>query len=729
MKYISTRQSHEATPRDVATAMTPGVPGDGGLYVPETFPSLGARDWAELASLSIPRRLASILHRFVDILSEEEWTELLRMAMPDPLGYQPWRAPEPAADGKIQLPNSYYSASGLFQLNAYEPKKYLLNLTDGPTASAADLTVGLIPAIYGYLRRRGEWAEVPQAFHFLAVTNPAQVTAAIQGFALAYEQGLLDDRDQLSTFYSVELAKEGRSGVRVEPDDAPGETAPEPAPRPSLTDSLPMDEGIRKAVEAFEADQMEVAVNDKGQPDLAGSVVSYLGRSEYPGVRLIPLQNPAPELQAETRSVTEKLQRTPISTRIDALYDEERITMQAVGAFPHELQSALRRLDLDAVIPLDERHLLSVPILVARILSAYVDLLDDRQIAEDEPLTIVVPSSDLTIFLAVAYAAQMGMPLRLAFAGGAQDTAFADWIRTGELKLPTRRGGKQSSPADEAPGAPRRRAAGSPRRSETPSSASGEGKRQGGRSRRAGRPQNPDKEGSGKRSDSPRKRNRSKDDESTPRESGNRRRRPSPQNRQARSNPRGKNRAPQGPSNRYLTPYFEPILATNLERLLFELAGRDASTLTAWWEKLQREGRATTPRSVMDPLRQIMQAGTADKRSILDTIRQNYDANDLPVDPHTAACMAAYAQHEGRQNVTPVIYIEAHHPLYAAEELLRTLLGNRSLKGMSPDAIVEIAADEWGLVIPEIIQTPILTEAPAIPLDQAEALWKETHER
>ena len=69
MKYVSTRGGQSATG---AQALVPGLSGDGGLFVPESFPPVNADELALMAREPYEARAVRILSRFLTDFSEEQ---------------------------------------------------------------------------------------------------------------------------------------------------------------------------------------------------------------------------------------------------------------------------------------------------------------------------------------------------------------------------------------------------------------------------------------------------------------------------------------------------------------------------------------------------------------------------------------------------------------------------------------------------------------------------------
>src|SRR5690348_13638460 len=63
MRYVSTRG--DAPTRDFAGVLLAGLAEDGGLYVPEHWPSFSPADWRALRGLAYPELAARIIEPFV----------------------------------------------------------------------------------------------------------------------------------------------------------------------------------------------------------------------------------------------------------------------------------------------------------------------------------------------------------------------------------------------------------------------------------------------------------------------------------------------------------------------------------------------------------------------------------------------------------------------------------------------------------------------------------------
>jgi threonine synthase len=132
MRYISTRGNAPAL--GFEDTLLAGLAADGGLYVPEAWPSLSPAEWRALRGLSYPEVTARILTPFVgDALDAATLTRLCREAY---AGFG-----HPAVAPLVQL----------------DHRLFALELFHGPTLAFKDFALQLLGRLFDHvLRRRGE---------------------------------------------------------------------------------------------------------------------------------------------------------------------------------------------------------------------------------------------------------------------------------------------------------------------------------------------------------------------------------------------------------------------------------------------------------------------------------------------------------------------------------------------------------------------------------------------
>jgi threonine synthase len=118
------------------------------------------------------------------------------------------------------------------------------------------------------------------------------------------------------------------------------------------------------------------------------------------------------------------------------------------------------------------------------------------------------------------------------------------------------------------------------------------------------------------------------------------------------------------------SPSMDIQLASNFERLLFELAGRDGFRVRARMDELRRNGAFRLEDQELAELRALFAAHSIDERETEMTIRTLYTETGIVIDPHTAVGLAAAR----REKVgTPMIVLSTAHAAKFPEAIERAI--------------------------------------------------------
>jgi threonine synthase len=108
------------------------------------------------------------------------------------------------------------------------------------------------------------------------------------------------------------------------------------------------------------------------------------------------------------------------------------------------------------------------------------------------------------------------------------------------------------------------------------------------------------------------------------------------------------------------SPAMDIQLASNFERLLFELAGRDAARIRALMEELRTTGAFRLSQGELGQLRELFGAHAVDEQETQMTIRGVFEETGMLVDPHTAVGITASAREDVAP--TPMVVLSTAHP-------------------------------------------------------------------
>ena len=153
MKFISTRGRSQVD--CAATAIAKGLADDGGLFVPQTFPTISMDDITKMTEMDYAERACFVLHKY---LEEYDYQDLLTACK-----------------------NSYskFEDNDGAPLVKIDDKTFIMELFHGPTLAFKDVALTLLP----YLLRKGcDLSGIKEEVLILVATSGDTGKAALEGF-------------------------------------------------------------------------------------------------------------------------------------------------------------------------------------------------------------------------------------------------------------------------------------------------------------------------------------------------------------------------------------------------------------------------------------------------------------------------------------------------------------------------------------------------------------------
>jgi threonine synthase len=118
------------------------------------------------------------------------------------------------------------------------------------------------------------------------------------------------------------------------------------------------------------------------------------------------------------------------------------------------------------------------------------------------------------------------------------------------------------------------------------------------------------------------------------------------------------------------SPSMDIQLASNFERLLFELAGRDAARVKSLMQELRKTGAFRLNETELAGMRELFAAHSIGEHEVEMTIRGLMEETGMLVDPHTAVAVAA-ARVETGLGSWPIVVLSTAHPAKFPEAVER----------------------------------------------------------
>ena len=123
-----------------------------------------------------------------------------------------------------------------------------------------------------------------------------------------------------------------------------------------------------------------------------------------------------------------------------------------------------------------------------------------------------------------------------------------------------------------------------------------------------------------------------------------------------------------------ISPSMDILISSNLERLVFEIEGRDSAATLALMTALKREGKYAIDLSLLRDKAGAFAAGFADEEETKDTIADVFDEYGYLIDPHTAVAVAVNGdRYEEGEELVPTVVLSTANPYKFTQDVLSAL--------------------------------------------------------
>ncbi len=103
-----------------------------------------------------------------------------------------------------------------------------------------------------------------------------------------------------------------------------------------------------------------------------------------------------------------------------------------------------------------------------------------------------------------------------------------------------------------------------------------------------------------------------------------------------------------------ISPSMDILVSSNLERLLYDLSGKNAEEVAGYMTRLSKAGDYTVTPELKEKISEIFEAGCLNDDETLKEINARYKNDNYLSDPHTAVALGVYRE-KGDKNTTTVV--------------------------------------------------------------------------
>ena len=128
-----------------------------------------------------------------------------------------------------------------------------------------------------------------------------------------------------------------------------------------------------------------------------------------------------------------------------------------------------------------------------------------------------------------------------------------------------------------------------------------------------------------------------------------------------------------------ISPSMDILISSNVERLLFELCGRDEAEVSAMMKSLVETGEYNLPENASAELLQLFHGAWVDDERTKEEIRRAFSETGYLIDTHTAVASAVYEDYKNATgDKTPTVVVSTASPYKFAGDVLSALRDDNS---------------------------------------------------
>lgn len=130
---------------------------------------------------------------------------------------------------------------------------------------------------------------------------------------------------------------------------------------------------------------------------------------------------------------------------------------------------------------------------------------------------------------------------------------------------------------------------------------------------------------------------------------------------------------------RTMSPSMDILVSSNLERLLFEVCGRDTALTASRMKSLAETGRYEVTGAEKEALAEDFFAACAGEDETVEAMYEVFEEYGYPMDTHTGVAMHAanlWREKRDKKDATPVVVLSTANPYKFPQDVLYALSGN-----------------------------------------------------
>jgi len=157
------------------------------------------------------------------------------------------------------------------------------------------------------------------------------------------------------------------------------------------------------------------------------------------------------------------------------------------------------------------------------------------------------------------------------------------------------------------------------------------------------------------------------------------------------------------PFYKTMSPSMDILISSNLERLLFELTGRDPHMVSAMMKQLKETGTYDIGETARHALEADFFADWCGEEETMACIKRTFESKGYLLDTHTAVAAAVYEKYKQMGDKTKTVIVSTASPYKFPQDVLASL--GEETQGMDAFALSRRLSELTGTRLPKQIKT------------------------
>ena len=160
------------------------------------------------------------------------------------------------------------------------------------------------------------------------------------------------------------------------------------------------------------------------------------------------------------------------------------------------------------------------------------------------------------------------------------------------------------------------------------------------------------------------------------------------------------------------SPSMDILISSNLERFLYDVAGKDCSTVKGYMDALATDGKYEVSADMKEKISEILWGGCCDDNDTLLTVIDTFESYGYIMDTHTAVGKNVYDQYLFETgDMTKTVILSTASPYKFNNAVLTALEGEETLEGKTEFELLDQLNAKTSLDIPKSLNE-LRTKAP-----------------